>query len=195
MSFKLIHRSTPAQQGAEQTGDIEDALEAFLTLEAAGWKGRQGSAILHNAKALAYFKSFVPALAWRGQFSIAQFWLDDVLIAAGLIMIQGERAWFYKIAYDENFRAFSPGVLLTREVTQALLMDENITFGDSCAEADHPMINKIWAERAAIADLTLSPARSPIAQLTLLIESLRVSARSKVKWGYHGIKRAFIRRP
>ena len=64
-------------------------------------------------------------------------------------------AFAFKIAYDEEFARFSPGVLLQRE-NLALLDQPGIAWCDSCASADHPMIDHIWRERRAIGSLSIA---------------------------------------
>jgi hypothetical protein len=59
-------------------------------------------------------------------------------------------AFSYKTAFDEAYARFSPGVLLQCE-NLALLERPGIAWTDSCAAADHPMIDHIWRERLAIA--------------------------------------------
>ena len=58
-------------------------------------------------------------------------------------------AFSFKTAFDERFARFSPGVLLQRE-NLALLEREGVDWCDSCASADHPMIDHFWRERRAI---------------------------------------------
>ena len=41
---------------------------------------------------------------------------------------------------------------LLLQTTQELLDDPNVTCADSCATADHPMIDHIWRERLGLAD-------------------------------------------
>jgi hypothetical protein len=47
------------------------------------------------------------------------------------------------------------------EVTQGLLDDRSVARADSCATADHPMIDHIWRERVGLADrlMRLGPQR------------------------------------
>jgi hypothetical protein len=82
-------------------------------------------------------------------------------IAALVTLRSGSTAWCWKIAYDEGFARFSPGVQLLLDVTQSLLEDPGVARGDSCATAGHPMIDHIWRERLALADrlVALGPQR------------------------------------
>jgi CelD/BcsL family acetyltransferase involved in cellulose biosynthesis len=64
----------------------------------------------------------------------------------------GEGAWFWKIAYDENFAQASPGMQLTCEATRALLADPTLAWCDSCAAPGQPMVERAWGERRTIVD-------------------------------------------
>jgi hypothetical protein len=77
---------------------------------------------------------------------------DGRPIATLVTLQSGTTAWCWKIAYDETFARFSPGVQLLLDATQALLDDRNVARADSCATAGHPMIEHVWRERLALAD-------------------------------------------
>ena len=72
---------------------------------------------------------------------------------------QGRRAYYFKIAYDERVAKLSPGVQLTLDLTQRLCADASIDDVDSIAVARHPMIDHVWRDRLAVADL-LVPTHS-----------------------------------
>ena len=97
----------------------------------------------------------VTQLAGDGKARIARLQVGDDPIAAIMTLTSGATAWCWKIAYDERFARFSPGVQLLLEVTQALLDDPDIARADSCATPDHPMIDHVWRERLGLADRLL----------------------------------------
>jgi hypothetical protein len=51
---------------------------------------------------------------------------------------------------------FSPGLQAMTEVTAALLADETIEFADSCAVPDHPLMDHLWRDRLAMADVMIA---------------------------------------
>ena len=51
---------------------------------------------------------------------------DGHPLAAAITLRSGDAAWFWKIAYDEEFARSSPGVQLTLELTADLLADTGI---------------------------------------------------------------------
>ena len=64
-------------------------------------------------------------------------------------------AYSYKTAFDEEYARFSPGVLLQRE-NLAVLDRPDIVWSDSCAAADHPMIDRIWREKRGVGRLSIA---------------------------------------
>lgn len=135
---------------ARSPDEVISALERFLELEAAGWKGRARTAMALDPGAAAFIRETVAAQGRAGAFRVATLAVDGRVIAAGLVELAGRRAFYLKIAHDEAYARFSPGLLLTAELTVHLLDDPEIDDADSLAVADHPMIERIWAERFAV---------------------------------------------
>ena len=141
--------------------DIDGALGDFFTLEAAGWKGRAGTAAGGDARLRDFLKNAVAALAREGKVRIDRLLVDADPIAVMVTLRSGAGVWGWKTAYDEKFSRASPGVQLLLDVTQALLDDGSIACADSCATADHPMIDHIWRERLALSDQLISLGAGP----------------------------------
>jgi CelD/BcsL family acetyltransferase involved in cellulose biosynthesis len=126
--------------------------EWFLALEEKGWKGRRGTALLKSPARANFARGVIASLAAEGKCRIASLDCAGKPIAMAIVLQSGNRAFFWKIAYDEAFAAFSPGVLLTLELSRALRADAGVALTDSCATADHPMIDHLWSERMTLAD-------------------------------------------
>jgi CelD/BcsL family acetyltransferase involved in cellulose biosynthesis len=143
VSFRLS--SEPEELGVEG--------ERFLALEAKGWKGRRGTALLKSPARTSFANGVIAALAGERKCRIASLDCGGRPVAMAIVLQSGERGFFWKIAYDEAFAAFSPGVLLTLELSRALLADRGLALIDSCATADHPMIDHLWKQRMTLADV------------------------------------------
>ncbi|MCK1359200.1 GNAT family N-acetyltransferase [Bradyrhizobium sp. 199] len=143
---------------ARRPDEIGPALEAFLQLEASGWKGKRGTALVQHAGDATFIRRAVPALAETAQCEIITLRAGATPIAAGIVLRHQDRAFFFKLGIDERFARYSPGVQLTLELTRHLCADPAIASADSTAGADHPMINPIWRGRFAIGDV-LVPLR------------------------------------
>jgi CelD/BcsL family acetyltransferase involved in cellulose biosynthesis len=159
------------------------ALGDFLGLEAAGWKGRTGTAAQAQDPIRTFMEKAVTGLARDGKARIDRLCAGGAPIAALVTLRSGTTAWCWKIAYDEAFARFSPGVQVLLDVTQALLDDPAIACADSCATADHPMIDHIWRERLALADhlMSVGPSQRGAFALAGALERARRAAIAGVK--------------
>ncbi|MBR1169897.1 GNAT family N-acetyltransferase [Bradyrhizobium liaoningense] len=145
---------------ARSSDEIGPALESFLQLEASGWKGKRGTALIQHAGDATFIRRAVPALAEAAQCEIVTLRAGATPIAAGIVLRHQNRAFFFKLGIDERFARYSPGVQLTLDLTRHLCADPTIASADSTASADHPMINPIWRGRLAIGDVLIPLRRS-----------------------------------
>ncbi|MEY4722466.1 MAG: hypothetical protein RIQ46_2191 [Pseudomonadota bacterium] len=127
----------------------------FLALEAAGWKGKAGSALALRPETTALFGEALRGAAVRGRLERLSLTLDRRPIAMLANFVTPPGLFSYKTAFDEDFARFSPGVLLQCENLK-LLERPGIAWADSCAAADHPMIDRIWRERRPVGRLSIA---------------------------------------
>lgn len=132
---------------ARQPEAVRLAIEAFLALEASGWKGRARTAMAVDRYRAAFVREAAERLAARDLCRVHALVLDGKTIASLVVFIESSVAYTWKTAYDEALAAFSPGVLLMAEVTRTLLDDPNVDIADSCAVPDHPVMSRMWRER------------------------------------------------
>lgn len=140
---------------ARQTDEIRQGIEAFLTLEAAGWKGRERTAMATDRYRAAFAREAVHGLAEQDRCRLHTLTLDGRPIASLIVFIEAGCAYTWKTAYDEAYAAYSPGTLLMIEVTHNHLDDPNIVATDSCAVPDHPVMSRLWTERRTTGTLII----------------------------------------
>lgn len=145
---------------ARSPDEIGPALENFLQLEASGWKGKRGTALVQHAGDATFVRRAVPALAETAQCEIVTLRAGMTPVAAGIVLRHQDRAFFFKLGVDERFAKYSPGVQLTLDLTRHLCADPAIASADSTASADHPMINPIWRGRFTIGDVLIPLRRN-----------------------------------
>ena len=126
--------------------DIESWIDEFLTLESAGWKGEAGSGLACDRATEALFRDSLRGAARRGRLIRLSLRLDGKPIAMLSTFLTPPGAFGYKTAFDENYARYSPGFLLEREFVTALERF-GIDWCDSCASAEHSVMNRIWSER------------------------------------------------
>jgi hypothetical protein len=170
--------------------DVGPALSDFLALEAKGWKGRRGTAAARQAKTRQFIETAIPELAAAGMAQIHRLLIAERAIAAAITLKSADRAWFFKIAYDEAWARASPGVQLTLDLTAQLLGDSTVADADSCATEDHPMIDHLWRERLALADVLVArPEAAAAFALACRLEGARRSAIAAAKRLRDGLRR------
>jgi CelD/BcsL family acetyltransferase involved in cellulose biosynthesis len=168
-------------EAATEPFAVDRALADFLKLEAGGWKGRAGTATAADAKLHRFVRTAVLGLAAEGKVAIDRLLVDERAIAAAVVLRSGGCAWFWKIAYDEAFARFSPGVMLAVELTGHILADANVVRADSCATADHPMIDHLWRERLPLCDRLIAVRPQARFALARRLEGLRSAAMAGAK--------------
>lgn len=154
---RRLHDKGDLSFGVADEGEaLNRQVESFLALEFKGWKGKRGGAFLSRPERAAFARAMLRRMAQEGRCRI--YWLacGQTVIASNILLLDADRAFFWKTAYDEDFSAFSPGVLLTLRMSEALLRDPSLSRIDSCAIPNHPMIDHVWREREPFADIMLA---------------------------------------
>lgn len=171
-----------AAPGAETAA----ALDAFLKLEASGWKGATGTALAQSEADSAFIHTAIPDLVAGGAAQVATLSAGGNVVAAGVLLRHLRRGYFFKIAYDETAAKASPGVQITLDITRRLCADETIDDVDSIAISNHPMIDKIWRARLAIGDLIVPTRKGGIALAACIgLIAARHALRQTAKTIYH----------
>lgn len=154
LQSRLAELGTIATHRLETRGDLPAWIDTYLALEKSGWKGRAGSALACKPDTAAFFRDAVTGAFDAGRLEMLRFDLDGRPLAMLVNFLAAPGAFSFKTAFDEEFARFSPGVLIQLENLD-ILDRQGIAWMDSCATADHPMIDSLWGERRAIARVTL----------------------------------------
>jgi hypothetical protein len=150
--------------------DPSSWIDAFLALERAGWKGRARTALASDPAHQAFFEQIARDGQRRGRLQMLGLFLDDRPIAMKCNLVAPPGAFAWKIAFDEAFAPFSPGVQLELDSLPELEQHRDIAWVDSCTSEGPAMIDRVWSGRRAIADTVVSTGRSAAARL--LVQSL-----------------------
>lgn len=143
---RLAEIGTVCCDWSNGASDISAWIEEFLALEAAGWKGARGAALARANATQSFFRDALTAALAQGRAEILRLRAGDQTIAMLVNFLAPPGAYSFKIAYDEAFARFSPGVLIEK-ANLTKLNDPAFAWMDSCAVENHPMINSLWMER------------------------------------------------
>lgn len=152
---RLGEHGAVAFERLHDDGGLAEWTDAFLALEAGGWKGKAGSALALAEPTAALFRTALAGAAAQGRLERLTLTLDGKPIAMLATFLCSPGAFSFKTAFDESFAKFSPGVLLQCE--NLMILDRpDIAWTDSCASADHPMIDHIWRERRTVGRISIA---------------------------------------
>ncbi len=100
---------------APTADEIAPVLHEVFRVEAAGWKGRELTAMSCDPVIGTFFRTYALAAAGRGILRVALLRIGGQAAAMQLAVEHGRAYWLLKIGYDEAFAPASPGILLLRE--------------------------------------------------------------------------------
>ncbi len=135
--------------------EIGPWIEAFLRLEDSGWKGQAKSSLASRQATHAFYEDVVRAAARRGELEIAALVTAGRILAISTHFVAGERGFGFKMAFDQAYRSYAPGLLLLHRLTRHLI-DCGVAEFDSCSAPDQQPISRLWAERRAFINCTLA---------------------------------------
>ena len=148
--------------------DLARWLADFYALEGRGWKGRAQSSLSCDPAWSGFFDTAFEEFQDTGDVLFWKLTLDGVPVAMTCGARSGRQAWLFKITYDEEHARSSPGVLIVLDVMDALSRTGETDMIDSCAQADHPMINRLWRERLELHDVMIGRPGQPAAVFEML---------------------------
>jgi hypothetical protein len=106
------------------------------------------------------FRAIARGAFAKGRWMTLALRLDGRAVAMKCNLRSGTGAVAYKIAYDEAYARFSPGVLLELEHIRRLHEPGAPAWMDSGAAPNHPMIDHLWRDRRSIETLIVPTGRS-----------------------------------
>jgi hypothetical protein len=144
-------------------------IREFLSMEASGWKGAEGVAAALHPTERTYIEEMAARAHQRGRLMMMGLRLDGRPIALKYNLLAGDGAFAFKIAFDESFARYSPGVLLEVDNIQRLHQMPEVRWMDSCAAPNRFMINHLWPERREMQTVFFSTGRALPSLLLALV--------------------------
>ncbi|GJE10114.1 MULTISPECIES: GNAT family N-acetyltransferase [Methylobacterium] len=158
----------------EAPDDLAAALDAYVALEAAGWKGRAGTGLGQRPEEVAFLRAALADAGAEGGMRIARLRRGERTLAAAILPVTGTEAWVLKIAHAETQPEAAPGVQLVHRLTEAVTAGAwAIDRIDSCAPPDFALGSTFWTERRDIAHLLVEAGRDPLFPAARALERAR----------------------
>jgi hypothetical protein len=143
----------------EPGDDVAAWIEEFLQIEAISWKGAGGCALVCDEADRFFFVEVAEEAFRRGQLMMLALRVDGRPIAHKCNFLSGHGSFAFKIAFDEEYARYSPGVLLEMENIRRLHAQSKVKWMDSCADPSHPMFDRLLPDRRTIQDVVIGAGR------------------------------------
>lgn len=115
---KMLREHSAVFRCVERPLDLEGEIELGFALEGSGWKATEGTAILSDARAAAFYRSLAVAFHATDELRLSTLELDGRLVAFDFALLAGDRYWLLKTAYDESRARLGPGLALRLSVVE-----------------------------------------------------------------------------
>ena len=131
---------------------VESWLKDFLQVEASGWKGKTATAMACHDADRQFLRDISHEAFRRNRLMMMTMKLDGRPIASHVGIYAGDGAFAIKIAYDESFGQYSPGILLELEAIHELHQQRPrpCHWVDCCSAADSVVMKRVWKQQRTI---------------------------------------------
>lgn len=126
-------------------------IDAFLEMEASGWKGRNGSALGSAPETEALFRTVIERGHENGSARLASLSVNGRVIAMSSWFESPSWGHGFKMTFDEEYRAYAPGQLLMREISDRIGRRADMSF-DTCVPRDASNSHRLWPNNRRIID-------------------------------------------
>jgi CelD/BcsL family acetyltransferase involved in cellulose biosynthesis len=162
----------------DRAGDPH-AVDDFLTLEAAGWKGEEGTALAPGPGA-EFFRAICGTFAEAGRLQMLTMQAGDRTVAMQSALIASEGLFCFKITYDESLGRFSPGTQLMAETASEFHRRKELEWVDSCSKPKCEPIERLWPDRRELTTILVPGAGAKGG-----IVSLEAKVAARLRAGLH----------
>jgi CelD/BcsL family acetyltransferase involved in cellulose biosynthesis len=97
------------------TADVAQAMQDYGTLESAGWKTADGTAIHPDNAQGKFYQKMLENFCAQGRGRIYRYWFGDKVVAMDLCIQDDTAIVILKTTYDESYKQVSPSTLMRQD--------------------------------------------------------------------------------
>lgn len=106
--------------------DMAPAVERYGTLESAGWKANEGTAIHGNNSQGVFYRKLLENSALRDEALVFELLFGDRVVATNLCLKSKKTFVVLKTTYDESIKSYSPAFLLRQMELERLFQEKHV---------------------------------------------------------------------
>jgi CelD/BcsL family acetyltransferase involved in cellulose biosynthesis len=136
--------------------DDRDAVDAFLALEAAGYKSTTGIATELYPDEMAWFRELCDRFREAGRLRLWSLEAGDGMLAAEIGLTGDEGLFILKVAYDEAQAKYTPGVQLHLDVIDQLDAMTGVEWIDPCTYAKNDTLERMFPDHRSMGAIVVA---------------------------------------
>jgi CelD/BcsL family acetyltransferase involved in cellulose biosynthesis len=169
------------------------AVDDFLAMEAAGWKGRNGGASAMKPGHAEFMRQMSSNFRESGCLQLWTLRAGDQNLAMKLNLIANDTLFCHSIAYDEGYATLSAGLQLEIENFQLFHDQPRFRVMDSCADPHNAFVNRLYPDRRSLANVSIGSGPLGRAIVSLAPAGRRLMGSSYAGAAHSGISGALKR--
>jgi len=130
--------------------DIGAAVERFITLEGAGYKGRQGIAMTTETGEPEYFREMCAGFTAQGRLHVLALEAAGQTLAMEILVRGGQGLFLFMVSFDEDFAHFGPGLELHLQGMRHLHETTDAAWIDTCTFNQNHILLRLYPDRRQI---------------------------------------------
>lgn len=131
-----------------------EAVEDLLRLEASSWKGEAGTAMA-TAGDGDVLRSICETFSRSNRLQLLSLECGGSVLAMQCNISCGATLFNFKVAFDEAYRRFAPGIQLEVDSMAVFRSARDEQLFDSCADPENELLNRLWPDRLTITTLVI----------------------------------------
>jgi len=135
--------------------DVGPWAAEFMALEAAGWKGKAGTALSCREDDRRFVAEVLPEAHRRARVRITGLDLAGRALARHIMLGAGEGAFTFKIAYDEAYASFAPGIVAEVDNVRQFMETPGARWLDSNTAPESKNYARVWKERRTLQTIAI----------------------------------------
>ena len=181
-----------AKESGEQVTLVDrtsdpSALDDFLKMEMAGWKGGMGGqAFGRSPETTAWFGEWHRQWVATGRLRVLALEVGQTPVAMQYFVRAGEGLFCFRIAYDEAFAKYKPGAMLLSLALNHLRDNTDAAWIDSTSDRNNQFFLGMLPERRTLARLTIGVGgifdRRLVAALPILTKAVALRRQMRHRW-------------
>jgi len=169
---KLVDELGEEPRVLERAGD-RAAVEQLIELEQRSYLAERGTVLGSHPGHARFFHEMCASFAAQGRLQLLALQAGERTLAIKCNILAGAGMFYFKIAYDEDYARFSPGIQLEARMLELFHEQTQAQWIDSCASPNNATMNKLLPERRSLVTLTVVDPSVRSAALAPLMRGAR----------------------